>query len=182
MGDGDRVGASSLRLRGATAEDAPGMVRIYNEAVRSTTATFDTDPRSEASQREWLRHHGPRHPVLVAEVADDVVGWASLTAWSDRRAYDGTAEVSFYVRSDYRGRGVGRRLLAANVAGADALGYHVLLARIADDNAVSVHLHEAVGFRRVGVMHQVGFKFDRWIDVHLFERLRAGVGPTPGAP
>ena len=148
----------------------PALAEIYNEAVLTTVATFDTEPRSLEAQREWLLHHGPRYPVLVAELRGEVVGWASLSRWSDRKAYDGTAEVSFYVRSDHRGRGIGRSLLAANVATADRLGRHVLLARIADGNAVSVHLHEGFGFRPVGVMKEVGFKFGRWVDVHLLER------------
>jgi L-amino acid N-acyltransferase len=168
-------------LRAARPDDVAALAEIYNEAVRTTVATFDTEPRSHAAQAEWLAHHGPRHPVLVAEVAGTVVGWASLSPWSDRKAYDRTAEVSFYVRSDHRGQGIGGRLLRANVQAADALGYHCLLARIAEPNDVSLHLHEAAGFRRVGVMRQVGFKFGRWIDVQLLERLGPADGP-PGSP
>ncbi|MCI4372955.1 MAG: N-acetyltransferase family protein [Thermoplasmata archaeon] len=163
-------GAILPHLRAARETDVSAIAEIYNEAVRTTVATFDTEPRSPEAQQEWLRHHGPLHPVLVAEHHGEVVGWASLSAWSDRPAYDGTAEVSFYVRSEYRGRGIGRALLTSLIAAADGLGLHALLARIADGNAVSVHLHEALGFRRVGVMKEVGFKFDRWIDVHLLER------------
>ena len=158
-------------VRSARVEDVPALAGIYNEAVLTTVATFDTEPRSLEAQRQWLEHHDARHPVLVAELQGEVVGWASLTAWSDRRAYDGTAEVSVYVRSDHRGRRIGRTLLTSLVATADGLGLHVLLARIADGNAVSVHLHRALGFRSVGVMREVGFKFERWIDVHLLERM-----------
>jgi L-amino acid N-acyltransferase len=158
-------------FRSARTEDVPALAAIYNEAVLTTVATFDTEPRSLPVQREWLLHHGPSHPVLVAELDEEVVGWASLSPWSDRRAYDSTAEVSFYVRSDHRGRGIGRALLVSLVEGADARGMHALLARIADGNEVSVHLHEAVGFRRIGIMEQVGFKFGRWVDVHVLERI-----------
>lgn len=157
-------------LRRARVEDVSALAAIYNEAVLTTVATFDTEPRSLEAQGEWLRHHDHRHPVLVAELRGEVVGWASLSPWSDRRAYDGTAEVSFYVRSDHRGRGIGRILLTSLVTSADELGLHVLLARIADENAVSVHLHKTLGFQSVGVMREVGLKFGRWIDVHLFER------------
>lgn len=168
-------------VRPARDLDVPALATIYNEAVRTTVATFDTEPRSVEAQRVWLQQHGPRHPVLVVEEEGHVVGWASLSPWSDRRAYDGTAEVSFYVRSDRQGRGFGRALLAANVAGADDLGYHVLLARVADGNAVSIHLHAAMGFRPAGVMREVGYKFGRWIDVHLLERLRPESPPGPDA-
>jgi L-amino acid N-acyltransferase YncA len=171
------------RIRPANEGDVPALAEIYNEAVRTTVATFDTEPRSEAAQLEWYRHHDAAHPVLVAEHAGRAIGWASLSQWSDRRAYDGTAEVSFYVTSAHRGHGVGRTLLTRLVEGADRLGVHVLLARIADGNAVSLHLHETLGFRRVGVMHEVGWKFDRWVDVHLLERLRpVTVGDARPAP
>jgi L-amino acid N-acyltransferase len=169
-GHGSSV-VGGVRLRVARVADVPALAGIYNEAVLTTVATFDTEPRTLEAQGEWLGHHDSTHPVFVAEMEGEVVGWASLSAWSDRRAYDGTAEVSFYVRSDYRGRGIGRTLLTSLVESADRLGVHALLARIADGNAVSVHLHEALGFRTIGVMKEVGFKFGRWIDVHLLERM-----------
>jgi L-amino acid N-acyltransferase len=161
---------TNVHLRPAAGADASAVAAIYNEAVRTTVATFDTEPRSLEAQRAWFHQHDARHPVIVADLAGDVVGWASLSPWSDRRAYDGTAEVSFYVRADHRGEGVGRHLLEEVVASGGRLGFHVLLSRIADGNAVSVHLHEALGFRPVGVMREVGFKFGRWVDVYLMER------------
>jgi len=166
-----RIDPRRAEFRPAREADTPALAGIYNEAVLTTVATFDTEPRTLEGQRDWLRHHDARHPVIVAESEGEVVGWASLSPWSDRRAYDGTAEVSFYVRSDQRGRGFGRALLTSLVATADELELHVLLARIADGNSVSIHLHERPGFRRVGVMREVGFKFARWIDVHLMQRM-----------
>ncbi len=165
--------AEALQIRRATEEDCPGIAEIYNDAVRTTTATFDTEPRSPDDQVNWLRGHDTRHPVLVAESRGTVVGWASLSPWSDRQAYADTVEVSVYVRPVSRGRGVARRLLTALVAGGEREGLHVLLARIADCNAVSRHLHEALGFRRVGTMHEVGYKFGRRIDVQLYELILA---------
>jgi len=166
-------------IRPAELGDAEGIAGVYNEAVLTTVATFDTEPRSLAEQRRWLRHHGPRHPVLVATSETEVVGWSALSAWSDRKAYDGTGEVSVYVRADWRGRGVGRQLLGEIVARADAAGLHTVLARISAGNPVSVHLHEQVGFRPIGLMHEVGFKFGRWIDVELFQRLAGPLGTSP---
>ncbi len=165
--------AEVLPIRRATEADCPSIAEIYNDAVRTTTATFDTEPRSVQDQVDWLRGHDVRHLVLVAEDRGTVVGWASLSPWSDRRAYADTAEVSVYVRPASRGQGIGRHLLAALVAGGEREGLHVLLARIADGNAVSRHLHEALGFRSVGVMHEVGHKFGRRIDVELYERILA---------
>ncbi|MCI4343010.1 MAG: N-acetyltransferase family protein [Thermoplasmata archaeon] len=160
-----------VKIRRATAADNPAIAAIYNDAVRTGIATFDTEPRSPAGQRQWLARHDRRHPVLVAVVKGRVVGWASLSPWSDRKAYDGTAEVSFYLQAEHRGHGIGRKLLTELVARSKPAGLHVLLARIAQPNVVSVHLHESLGFERIGEMREVGRKFNQWIDVHLFERM-----------
>src|SRR5581483_5967832 len=94
-----------LAIRRATVADAAAIADIYNEAILTTTATFDTETKSEAERAQWLQSHDERHPVLVALLDGKVVCWASLTRWSERRAYDDTAETSFYVHSAFRGRG-----------------------------------------------------------------------------
>jgi L-amino acid N-acyltransferase len=118
-----------------------------------------------------MAEHRPPLLVLVAEQGGAVVGWASLSAWSDRRAYAATAEVSEYVDRGHRGRGIGRALLSGLVAVADQRRFHTLIARVADGNAASLRLHRQEGFKRVGVMREVGLKFGRRIDVHLLQRL-----------
>ena len=87
------------------------MTAIYNEVVLTTTATFDTEVKTGSERRPWFEAHGERHPILVAESDGGVVGWASLSRWSERPAYDDTAETSFYVKAEYRGRGIGRASL-----------------------------------------------------------------------
>jgi L-amino acid N-acyltransferase YncA len=160
-----------LVIRGAGPEDASAIAGIYNEAVRTTVATFDTEPRSVPHQVAWIEEHLPRYPVLVAQRSSGILGWASLSPWSDRKAYDGTAEVSVYVLGTERGRGIGKRLLADLVERGRAMGLHTLLARIADGNEVSLHLHESIGFLRIGIMREVGWKFGRWADVNLLQYL-----------
>jgi L-amino acid N-acyltransferase len=164
------VGRAAATVRRAGPADLPAITSIYNQAVARTVATFDTEPRSEGAARSWWEHHGDRYPVLVAVQGDKVVGWASLSAWSDRRAYDGTAEVSEYVDEAARGDGVGTLLLGALLDEARRAEFHVLLARVAGGNEASLKLHHAHGFRRVGVMHEVGRKFGRWVDVEVLER------------
>ena len=156
-------------IRGAGPEDASAIAGIYNEAVRTTVATFDTEPRSVPHQVVWIEEHLPRYPVLVAQRSSVITGWASLSPWSDRKAYDGTAEVSVYVLGTERGKGIGKRLLAGLVERGRAMGLHTLLARIADGNEVSLHLHESIGFLRIGIMREVGWKFGRWVDVNLLQ-------------
>jgi L-amino acid N-acyltransferase len=158
-----------MRIRPAGIEDLPSILDIYNEAVRNTVATFDTDPRSMPQQEAWFEQHGQRHPVLVAEEDGAVAGWASLSAWSDRRAYDDTAEISLYVRSDRRGRGIGTALMAAVVDAGARSRLHTIIARIAGGNESSIRLHRAAGFEAIGIMREVGLKFGRRIDVHMMQ-------------
>ena len=157
----------SIRL--AQEHDAAAIAEIYNEAIRTTTATFDTEPRSVENRRQWLAQHDKRHPVWVAEVDGNVVGWASITAWSDRPAYNDTGETSFYVAENHRGRGIGRELKSHVISEAQKLGYHTLLARTAQDSVESIHLNESFGFQHVGTMKQVGLKFGRRLDVHVMQ-------------
>jgi len=100
-----------LALRKAAIDDLVEITEIYNEAIINTTATFDTQPKTLAEQKTWFLSHQPNYPILVVEQDNLIVGWASLSKWSDRNAYSGTAEVSLYVRKEYRSKGIGRQLL-----------------------------------------------------------------------
>lgn len=159
------------QIRPATAEDADAIARIYNQAVTGSTATFDQEPKSAEERRDWLASHGPRHPVLVVVENGGVVGWGSLTQYSDRRAYDGTVEISTYIDEAHVGNGLGGAMARALIEQAPSLGIHVILSRICTENAASLAMAERLGFRQVGVMHEVGYKFDRWLDVVVLELL-----------
>lgn len=159
----------NLVIRRAELSDAAAIAEIYNEAIRTTTATFDTEPKTVEDRRKWLEDHDDRHPVFVAEVDGAVAGWSALTKWSDRPAYDQTAESSFYVAERFRGRGVGRALKAKLIEEAKSLGYHTILARVAQESEASMHINESVGFRHIGTMKEVGFKFGKRLDVHLMQ-------------
>ena len=101
---------ASLTIRPAELGDLDAITAIYNDAIATTTATFDTEPKTAAEQEKWFVSHGARHPIFVAEIDGQVAGWAALSEWSGRCAYADTAETSIYVRSDFRGRGIGRML------------------------------------------------------------------------
>jgi len=158
-------------IRAASHADLPRILEIYNHEVQVSTATYDTAPRSEADHRKWFALHGAEHPVLVAESAVGVIGWASLSPWSDRAAYSRTVEVSVYVDQDHRRLGVGRALMRALIDAGRGRGHHSLLARISSDNEASVLLHAECGFRVVGTLHEVGTKFGRLLDVTIMEML-----------
>ncbi len=161
--------ATAVLIRLAVLSDVPAITAIYNDAVLTTTATFDTEPKSIEERNAWLSAHDERHPVLVAAIGDDVVGWACLSKWSDRPAYDGTAETSFYVAAEHRGRGIGRRLKEAIIGESRRLGYHTLIARVAEGSEASRHLNDSAGFAHVGTLKEVGRKFGRWLDVEVLQ-------------
>lgn len=165
-----------LEIRRAELKDLGAITEIYNDAIVKTVATFDTEPKTIEEQKIWFVSHGCKYCILVAEQDLLVLGWASLSQWSDRCAYSGTAELSLYVRGECRGRGIGRKLLEAIIQSGQEAGFHTILARIAEGNDVSIHLHESLGFEHIGVMREVGQKFGKFLDVHLMQKILAPNG------
>jgi L-amino acid N-acyltransferase len=158
-----------LNIRDAVEKDLQEILMIYNEAIRRTVATFDTEPRSLEKQKVWFNDHGPSHPIIVAEIDRKVIGWASLSRWSDRSAYDGTVELSFYILEAHQGKGIGKALLLNILERAKKLPLHTVISRITEGNEASIHLHKNAGFEYIGVMKKVGKKFGRLLDVHMFQ-------------
>jgi L-amino acid N-acyltransferase YncA len=158
-----------LNIREASIQDLPGITRIYNEAVTGTIATFDTEARNLQEQSVWFSEHTGSNKILVAEVDLEVIGWASLSKWSDRCAYSDTAECSLYVDGKHRNQGIGSQLMNALLRTAHESGLHTLIARIVEGNEASIHLCESLGFQHIGVMKEVGRKFGRLLDVILLQ-------------
>jgi len=156
-----------LIIQPATLNDLRAITDIYNQAVLHTNTTFDIKPKTLKERKIWFSRHDSRHPVLVAQRDNLIVGWASLSLWSDRPAYADTAEISMYIREGYWGQGIGRELtLAIFKAGKDA-GIHMIISCITEGNAASLHLGKALGFRRIGVIKEAGSKFGKLLDVYL---------------
>ncbi len=162
---------NTIQIRDAKLEDLPQITEIYNEAILKTVATFDTTPKSIQEQEKWFKHHGTKNPIIVAEENGVILGWASLSEWSDRCAYSDVAEVSLYVKEIHQGKGIGRRLLEQLVKEGKQTGLHTIVARIAEGNAISVHLHESLGFEHIGIMKEVGRKFGRLLDVYMMQKI-----------
>ena len=158
-----------ITIRPAKEADQQSMMEIYNEAVLNSTATFDTEPRNLQSQLSWFRLHKQNHPVLVAIEGNQIIGWASLSPWSERCAYETTVEVSIYIHKDFRGMGTGIKLLKIITLEGEKVGNHTILSRITGGNDVSIHIHEKLGYRHVGVMEEVGFKFGKFQDVYMMQ-------------
>lgn len=158
-----------MLIRPATPGDLPAITEIYNDAVLTTTATFDIEPRTEAEQLRWFEDHGPDYPLLVADFDGMVRGWASLSRFAERPAYSITAETSVYIDAEHRGQGIGKELLGALVEEARRRRYHSLVARIAEGSEASIRLHVRFGFEVVGRLKEVGRKFDRLLDVYFLQ-------------
>ena len=160
-----------LLIRPAEIKDIEAITEIYNDAVLKTTATFDTEEKTLEEQTLWFNSHDERHPVIVSELQGKVNGWASLSPWSDRIAYSKTAEISIYVREEFRNQGYGKKLMSKILDDGKSAGLHTVIARIADSNAVSIKLHEDFGFKHIGVMKEAGEKFRRILDVYLMQKI-----------
>jgi phosphinothricin acetyltransferase len=144
--------AVSLTIRTACDDDVPAITAITNAGIVTRVATAQLEPFSVENRRAWLHGHDARHPVWVAHDARAVAGWLSVTPWSDRAAYDATAELSVYVAPERQGRGVGAALLGHALAQAPGLGIESYVARIFAHNGASLRLFERFAFERWGVM------------------------------
>jgi len=169
-------GETLMHIRPATLADAPAINAIYNDAVSSSTASFDLEPQSVESRAEWLTGRAPRHPVIIAEIEGTVVGWGALSPYSARAAYDRTVEISLYVATGHQCSGIGRAMALELHRIAAAEGAHNILARICTENTGSIALVRSLGFHDAGTMHEVGHKFGRWLDVTTWEY----IPPEPG--
>ncbi|VVN23760.1 L-methionine sulfoximine/L-methionine sulfone acetyltransferase [Pseudomonas fluorescens] len=160
----------SYPIRDAQAADVPGILAIYNDAVRNTTAIWNETPVDLANRQAWFAARAEQgYPILV--VADDsgVLGYASFGDWRPFEGFRHTVEHSVYVREDQRGKGLGPLLMAALIERARGCGKHVMVAAIESGNAASVRLHERLGFVVTGQMPQVGIKFGRWLDLTFMQ-------------
>lgn len=170
--------APKIGLRPAEPRDADAIAAIYAPIVRDTFISFETEPPSASVMAERIAATERRYPWLVATMGGAVTGYAYGSALRPRAAYQWSVEVTAYVAETARGTGVGRRLYGSLLAMLRAQGFHGAFAGIALPNDASVRLHEAVGFRPLGVYREVGFKFGAWRDVGWW-RLALAEGDAP---
>jgi phosphinothricin acetyltransferase len=160
-----------LTIRKAKLADLAAITEIYNDAVLTTVATFDTEPKTLGERKTWFTNHDSKHPIIVAEQDGIVVGWASLGKWSERQGYADTAEVSIYVEKEHRGGGIGGKLLKAIVKEGQTAGLHTLIAQIVEGNEPSLKLAKQEGFQNVGILREVGCKFGKLLDVQVMQKI-----------
>lgn len=161
----------NLIIRNAAAGDCGVLGEIYAHNVLTGTATFEVAPPDDHEMERRLGAiQGAGLPYLAAETDGDIVGFAYAGPYRERYAYRFTLGNSVYVAENAQGRGVGRALMSALISRCTALDYRQMIAAVGDDNAASIKLHEAMGFRRVGTLKGAGHKLGHWVDVALLQR------------
>jgi len=148
------------------------VARIYNAGIATKNATFEKQAPDWIS---WDDSHR-KDCRLVAKIADKIVGWAALSKVSGRCIYSGVAEVSIYIDTEYRGRGIGDRLLKTLIEESEAHGIWTLQSGMFPENESSIRLHQKNGFRVVGTRERIGKMDDRWRDTVLLERRSKIIG------
>jgi len=163
---------SEISVRPADPNDLAAITRIYADAVRGGTASFEIDPPDQNEMaRRFAALCGSGFPYLVAEGAGSVAGYAYAGPYRGRPAYRWTVEDSIYVAAGLQRRGIGRALLDRLIREAETRGFRQMIAVIGDSKqASSIALHAGAGFRMIGTFEAVGFKFDRWLDSVLMQR------------
>jgi phosphinothricin acetyltransferase len=160
-----------VRIRHCAPGDYGAVVSIYNYYIENSHATFSTTPYSIGERAPWFSQFNESGPnqLLVAENDDTVLGFCCSTPFSKRAAYDVSVETTVYLATEATGRGIGKQLYEMLLENLSGIGLHGAYAGIALPNDASVKLHESLGFRKVGVYEEVGWKFDKYWSVAWYE-------------
>ena len=157
-------------IRSATPDDAERICGIYNHYIATSTITFEEQPVAAAEMANRIRE-AQSLPWLVAEKAGEILGYAYASKWKGRAAYKFSAEVTIYVRQGLGHCGIGAQLYSQLLPALKARGMHAVIGGVALPNDASLRFHQKFGFEQVAHFKEVGFKFDRWIDVTYWERI-----------
>jgi len=160
-----------ISIRSVRESDAEAIASIYAHHVLHGTASYEVDPPSaEDTLAKIRRITGSSWPFLVAEVDQEIIGYAYATQFRDRAAYRFTCEDSIYINAKMMGRGAGRALLESLVRASAEYGFKTMVAVIGGAEPASIALHAKCGFEHMGRLKAVGFKFGRWLDSVYMQR------------
>lgn len=164
--------SDALCLRLADLADLEAINGIYNHYVEHSVSTFDMEGHSPEKRLQWFEEHRVYDlPILVASDNGKIIAWASASRYSGRCGYKHTVELSMYVASDYLNKGIGRQLMKSLVGECQEKGYHAMLAIVAADNDAGIALLRSFGFEIAGRLKEVGYKFGRWLDVTIMQKV-----------
>ena len=159
-------------IRKAEYRDIPDLLDIYNDAVLSSTATFDLEPKSLEERTRWFEEHTGKYVLLVYEKEGHAVGYGGLSPYRIKEAYGGTAELSVYVDRAYWRRGIGRALVEAVLQAARDMGeLHTVVSVITAGNEASTRLHEEFGFTYCGRVIEAGVKFGKYLGIDTYQMI-----------
>ena len=164
-----------INIKNATNDDVPGMLLIYNDIIMSTTAVYDYKPHTIEMRQAWFNEKvRTGFPVIVAEQDNQVVGFASIGPFRNWAAYKYSVENSIYVAANHRGKGIGKKLMQPLIDAAESMNMHTIIASINNTNIASLRLHEDFGFVEVAHFREVGYKFDKWLDLKFLQLILKG--------
>ena len=164
--------STAIAVADAASEDLPQILAIYNEVIRNSTAVYSEEEFTAARGAAWFDAKSQQgFPFIAARDESGVVGFGTFGDFRAWPCYQFSVEHSVHVRSDCRGRGIGRAVVTELIERAKKMRKHVMIAGIDADNAASIGLHQSLGFTVVGHFHEVGFKFGRWLDLKFLERV-----------
>lgn len=159
-----------ITIKQATAADLPAILEIYNDVIVNTTAVYDYNPHTLAMRQQWFETKQQQgFPVFVAEENGEVLGFSSIGPFRAWAAYQYTVENSIYVAAAARGRGIAKLLMPPLIDAARQLKLHTMVAGIDASNEVSIVLHKKFGFKEVAHFTEVGYKFNRWLDLKFLQ-------------
>lgn len=161
----------NARIRFAdAARDAQALLEIYAPYIERTAITFETAVPSVQEYAARIEAIAAQFPYLVLEVDGEIAGYAYAHRQAERAAFDWNAELSIYLKEDFSGRGIGKPLYGLLEALLEMQGYVSLFGVITGDNAVSIAMHEKMGYRQIAVHEKTGWKFGRWHDTVWMHR------------
>ncbi|HEX5152747.1 MAG TPA: GNAT family N-acetyltransferase [Parafilimonas sp.] len=159
-----------INIRHATEDDLQSMLDIYNEIIMNNTAIFQYDLHTLEQRKEWFaQKEKQNYPVFVAEENNMVAGFSTFGQFRNWQAYQYSVENSIYVKADRRGKGIGKLLLQPLIDAAKERQLHTIIAGIVADNEASIALHKQFGFVEVAHFKEVGYKFDKWLDLKFLQ-------------
>ena len=159
-----------VTIRNARENDVQPMLDIYNEIIANTTAVFQYDLHTLQMRKEWFKQKQQENlPVFVAEENNVIVGFSTFGQFRNWQAYKYSVENSVYVQADCRGKGIGKLLLQPLIDAAKQMQLHTVIAGIVADNEASIALHKQFGFIEVAHFKEVGYKFDKWLDLKFLQ-------------
>lgn len=167
-------------IRSCTENQLPEILEIFNEAILNSTSLYDYNPRTIDTMQNWYAaKKAGNFPVIgVFDGNDTLLGFASYGSFRSWPAYKYSVEHSVYIRSDWRGKGLGTILLKEIIKCAEAQEYHVMIGGIDASNIASIKLHEKEGFVFCGTIKHAGYKFGKWLDLSFYQLIMK----TPESP